>query len=223
MDCSLPGSSVHGIFQARVLEWGAIAFSAYSLVLGNFKAKILLTLNVEFSAGNTICPYFFASYHSLELPKHPSCISSELQRRWMYSELHSTTVLSLGVVTVGRGGSLSKRNSHMMAFLSLSCWTRLFGSLSLHLTEPLKIPGKAMSVWTIWTEEPGRLQSMGSTEWFHFHFSLSFIGEGNGNPLQYSCLENLSKNIMVTTLLVIQNKNKNLETVKMPFNGEMVK
>ena len=27
MDCSLPGSSVHGIFQAKVLEWGAIAFS----------------------------------------------------------------------------------------------------------------------------------------------------------------------------------------------------
>ena len=27
MDCSLPGSSVYGIFQARVLEWGAIAFS----------------------------------------------------------------------------------------------------------------------------------------------------------------------------------------------------
>ena len=30
MDCSLPGSSVHGIFQARVLEWGAIAFSVRS-------------------------------------------------------------------------------------------------------------------------------------------------------------------------------------------------
>ena len=29
MDCSPPGSSVHGIFQARVLEWGAIAFSIY--------------------------------------------------------------------------------------------------------------------------------------------------------------------------------------------------
>ena len=27
MDCSLPGSSIHGIFQARVLEWGAIAFN----------------------------------------------------------------------------------------------------------------------------------------------------------------------------------------------------
>ena len=30
-DCSLPGFSVHGIFQARVLEWGAIAFSDLSL------------------------------------------------------------------------------------------------------------------------------------------------------------------------------------------------
>ena len=28
MDCSLPGSSIHGIFQARVQEWGAIAFSS---------------------------------------------------------------------------------------------------------------------------------------------------------------------------------------------------
>ena len=50
--------------------------------------------------------------------------------------------------------------------------------------------------WRIpWTEEPGGLQSMAhhkeldTTERFHFHFSLSCI-EGNGNPLQYSCLEN---------------------------------
>ena len=31
MDCSLPGSSIHGIVQARVLKWGAIAFSVWSL------------------------------------------------------------------------------------------------------------------------------------------------------------------------------------------------
>ena len=35
MDCNLPGSSIHGIFQARVLEWGAIAFSGIS-VMGQF-------------------------------------------------------------------------------------------------------------------------------------------------------------------------------------------
>ena len=44
-------------------------------------------------------------------------------------------------------------------------------------------------------EEPGGLQSMGhyeldTTERLHFHFSLSCIGEGKGNPLQCSCLEN---------------------------------
>ena len=47
--------------------------------------------------------------------------------------------------------------------------------------------------WKIaWTEEPGRLQPMRSdtTERLHFRFSLSCIGEGNGNPLQCSCLEN---------------------------------
>ena len=57
-------------------------------------------------------------------------------------------------------------------------------------------PHSSTFAWKIpWTEEPGRLQSMGSlesdtTEWLHFHFSLSCIGEGNGNPLQCSCLEN---------------------------------
>ena len=44
MDCSLPGSSIHGIFQARVLEWGAIAFSN-QLMLGNlFLQEICLFL-----------------------------------------------------------------------------------------------------------------------------------------------------------------------------------
>ena len=43
MDCSLPGSFVHGIFQARVLEWGAIAFSE-------------MTIRVK-QIGNDLCPH----------------------------------------------------------------------------------------------------------------------------------------------------------------------
>ena len=39
MDCSPPGSSIHGIFQARVLEWGAIAFSE----------SVLKEINPEYS------------------------------------------------------------------------------------------------------------------------------------------------------------------------------
>ena len=37
MDCSLQGSSVHGIFQARVLEWGAVAFSGLASQCGVFE------------------------------------------------------------------------------------------------------------------------------------------------------------------------------------------
>ena len=57
-------------------------------------------------------------------------------------------------------------------------------------------PHSSTLAWKIpWMEEPGGLQSMGlleldMAERLHFHFSLSCIGEGNGNPLQCSCLEN---------------------------------
>ena len=62
--------------------------------------------------------------------------------------------------------------------------------------EKAMAPHSSTLAWKIpWLEEPGGLQSMGSlesdtTERLHFHFSLSCIGGGNGNPLQCSCLEN---------------------------------
>ena len=53
-------------------------------------------------------------------------------------------------------------------------------------------PHASTLAWKIpWMEEPGSLQlRVSTTELLHFHFSLSCIGEGNGNPLQCSCLEN---------------------------------
>ena len=57
-------------------------------------------------------------------------------------------------------------------------------------------PHSSTFAWKIpWTEEPGGYSPWGhkesdTTEQLHFHFSLSCIGEGNGNPLQHSCLEN---------------------------------
>ena len=64
------------------------------------------------------------------------------------------------------------------------------------IMEKAMAPHSSTLAWKIpRTEEPGGRQSMGSlesdtTEQIHFHFSLSCIGEGNGNPLQCSCLEN---------------------------------
>ena len=59
-------------------------------------------------------------------------------------------------------------------------------------TEKAMAPHSSTLAWKIpWTEEPGRLQSMGSLRIGHnWVTSLSCIGEGNGNPLQFSCLEN---------------------------------
>ena len=63
-------------------------------------------------------------------------------------------------------------------------------SLAIALEKAMATHSSTLA-WKIpWTEEPGRLQSMDTTEQLQFHFSLSCIGEGNGNPLQCSCLEN---------------------------------
>ena len=57
-------------------------------------------------------------------------------------------------------------------------------------------PHSSTLAWKIpWTEEPSRLQSMGSLRVGHdratsLSLSLSYSEEGNGNPPQYSCLEN---------------------------------
>ena len=63
MDCSLPGSSVHGIFQARVLEWGAIAFSSCNPTEFNI-SKTFLMESLEFSIYNVascVCSNHFTS------------------------------------------------------------------------------------------------------------------------------------------------------------------
>ena len=74
-------------------------------------------------------------------------------------------------------------------------WTNIYEYVC-PTSEKAMAPHSSTLAWKIpCMEEPGRLQSMGSlrvdtTERLHFHFSLSCIGEGNGNPLQCSCLEN---------------------------------
>ena len=53
------------------------------------------------------------------------------------------------------------------------------------------LPGKSHGLRSLIGCSPWGRQESDTTERLHFHFSLSCIGEGNGNPLQCSCLENL--------------------------------
>ena len=99
MDCSLPGSSVHGIFQARVLEWGAIAFSTYSpdnhlnasqsarlsslLYLHLFRVSISSTL-MPLNALHTLMtlkllPLSLIFYLNSAHGKAPACLKSPLE------------------------------------------------------------------------------------------------------------------------------------------------
>ena len=52
------------------------------------------------------------------------------------------------------------------------------------------LPGKSHGWRSLVGCSPWGREELDTTERLHFHFSLSCIGEGNGNPLQYSCLEN---------------------------------
>ena len=55
---------------------------------------------------------------------------------------------------------------------------------------PVLLPGKSHGRRSLEGCSPWGRWGSDTTEWLHFHFSLSWIGEGNGNPLQCSCLEN---------------------------------
>ena len=57
---------------------------------------------------------------------------------------------------------------------------------------PVLLPGKSHGWGNLVGCSPWGCKESDTTERLHFHFSLSCIGEGNGNPLQYSCLENSS-------------------------------
>ena len=55
---------------------------------------------------------------------------------------------------------------------------------------PVFLPGKSHGWRSLVGCSPWALEESDTTERLHFHFSLSCIGEGNGNPLRCSCLEN---------------------------------
>ena len=68
---------------------------------------------------------------------------------------------------------------------SVLCWIRRQWQPT-----PVLLPGKSHGQRSLVGCSPWGYWESDTTEWLHFHFSLSCIGEGNGNPLQCSCLEN---------------------------------
>ena len=67
-------------------------------------------------------------------------------------------------------------------------WVALWGRPWQHI--PVLLPGKSHGQRSLVGWSPWGCSESDTTERLHFHFSLSWIGEGNGDPLQCSCLEN---------------------------------
>ena len=131
MDCSPPGFSIHGICQARVQEWGAIAFSRMT------STSALLTT-----------------------PK-------------------SLTVTKM----------VNQKQCSISVGKDLALFSDIFRRRQWHPT-PVLLPGKSHGRRSLVGYSPWGREESDTTEQLHFPFSLSCIGEGNGNPLQCSCLEN---------------------------------
>ena len=119
MDCSPPGSSIHGIFQARVLD--GVPLPPPFTTINNSKKKLFF------------CVFIFRIQKCSEL------FCTDL-RQWQPT--------------------------------------------------PVLLPGKSHGQRNLVGYSPWGHEELDRTDQLHFHFSLSCIGEGNGNPLQCSCLEN---------------------------------
>ena len=72
----------------------------------------------------------------------------------------------------------------------VNVWLAQYWRRQWHPT-PVLLPGKSHGWRSLVGYSPWGHEESDRTEQLHFHFSLACIGEGNGNPLQYSCLENL--------------------------------
>ena len=71
------------------------------------------------------------------------------------------------------------------------CWVFIHPTLEEGMAPtPVFFPGESHGRRSLVGCSPWGREELDTTEQLHFHFSLSCIGEGNGNPLQCSCLEN---------------------------------
>ena len=105
-----------------------------------------------------------------------------------------SSVLAWRIPGTGEPGGLSSMGSHRVghdwselavAAAAAACRQRR----QWHPT-PVLLPGNSHWWRSLVGCSPWGHEESDMTEWLHFHFSLSCIGEGNGNPFQCSCLEN---------------------------------
>ena len=146
----MDGHTVHGILQARILEWVALPFSR-----GSFQPR-----------DQTQSPTLQAD----SLPAEPPERNISPQQ-W---DIPFTKCYSFPF------HNITNRIMPQCIIIQRRQWR----------PTPVLLPGKSHGWRSLVGCSPWGHEESDTTERLHFHFSLSCIGEGRGNPLQCSCLEN---------------------------------
>ena len=203
MGNSPPSSSVHGILQARILEWvampssrgssqprGQTSISWSSCIAGGFftaepwgEPLLCLTdcniLNTQDTEPGTL----FGVY------------------KWLWNECSSQVYWSNMIVFKNIGSRIWFPGKHILGLTMINIF--IFKVRIMEITSPkgdyrrrwwqptpVLLLGKSYGWRSLEGCTPWGRWGSDTTEWLHFHFSLLCIEEGNGNPLQWSCLEN---------------------------------
>ena len=113
---------------------------------------------------------------------------------WILFHAMNVPLVFIRLSVIGRLGCI-----HSLAVVNTSTlntdeqvfvWPQLFLRRRQWHPTPVLLPGKPHGRSSLVGCSPWGREELDTTERLHFHFSLSCIGEGNGNPLQCSCLEN---------------------------------
>ena len=107
----------------------------------------------------------------------------------MKFRLHVLKRCRVLTVEVQPTAEVEKENHKGQIRLFFVCYLLLFRRRQWHTT-PVLLSGESHGRRSLVGCSPLGRKELDMTERLHFHFSLSCIGEGNGNPLQCSCLEN---------------------------------
>ena len=138
MDCSLLGSSIHGIFQARVLEWGAIAFSESSVKTNKFnKNKFLPSTVSTYMEFNSLALLPFLTRRNVLNAMH-SCFSPLLPIQRLYTCSYSSSCKHHQFLPFNQISLIRKQSCH---FLFKSTPHLGHGSVTKTLHSQCKGPG----------------------------------------------------------------------------------
>ena len=172
MDCSPPGSSVYGVFQATVLEWGAISSSRGSSWPRD---------PTHISCGSCIDRRFLSPLSHLRSPYTIGALVSKRGSLQLWRSMEEEGALYFEPLPTPRVSSTPKH------------WEIVTEDPQLFCSQSSLFPYLLSSIWAsqaalVAKSPPAKAGDIGDSS--STPGSRGFPGEGNGYPPQYSCLEN---------------------------------